>query len=262
MFLDHSHDAFHRFRNQLSIVVWPLQCMVSIPIDGVNSLISTISRQQTLLKENATLQAQILLLNAELQRQQAIESENQQLHALLQSSQDRQHFRMEIAKLLAVSTDPILREITLNKGEGSGAFVGQPVMDAFGIMGQIIDTEFETSRVMLISDPRSAIPVQIRRNGIRGLAVGVDQAKEVLKLDHVAETQDIQVGDEVVTSGLGGRFSLGYPVGKIISVRNNPSGQFADITIAPAARLNQSRLVLLLWPKEIQRKGHHAEKPR
>ena len=117
-------------------------------------------------------------------------------------------------------------------------------------MGQIVTDEPSLSRVMLLSDPRSAIPVQIQRNGIRAIVVGTGQ--NILKLNDISETQDVRTGDLVVTSGLGGRFPLGYPVGKIISIRSNPAGQFSDIIVSPSAHLNQSRLVLLLWPKLVK----------
>lgn len=250
MLLDHYNDSFHRFRNRLSVISLPFQYLVSVPIDWVNGSFSHWASSQSLLKENAELRAQILLLNAELQKQNAIESDNQQLHILLQSRQQNKHTRMTIAKLLAVSINPIEREIILDKGEQAGVFIGQPVVDAYGVVGQVTRIEPLTSRVMLINDSRSVIPVQIQRNGLRALAEGIDQSPNQLKLNHVMETQDIQVGDLVVTSGLGGRFPLGYPVGKIISVHAHSNEPFADIVLTPSARLNQSRLVLLLWPKE------------
>lgn len=250
MLMDHHSRGFHSFRNRLSTVAVPFQYLVSKPIDLMSGFAASFSSHQALLKENSELKAQILLLNAELQKQYSIEAENQQLYALLQSNQQTKHLYMTVAQLLAVSTDPILREIVLDKGSQDGVYVGQPVIDSFGVMGQVVNVDPVTSRVMLINDSRSAIPVQIQRNGIRALAVGISQSQAILKLNNMAETEDVQVGDLVVTSGLGGRFTMGYPVGKVVAVRNNPNGSFADITVVPSARLNQSRLVLLLWLTE------------
>lgn len=240
---DHHQKTVHRIRISLSTVVLPLQYAVNWPIDFINQLTTDLSSKKELRKENTQLRAQVLLLNAVLQKQYAIESENQQLHALLQSHYQENNYRVFVAQLLAISTQPFVREVQLNRGINDGVFVGQPVLDAWGIMGQVIEAGPYTSWIMFITDPRSAVPVQIRRTGIRAMLIGNGNQ---LKLINITQTKDIQVGDELVTSGLGGRYPFGYPVGTVAAIQNDPGEPFADITILPAAHLNQSRLVLLL----------------
>jgi len=251
MGLDHYSGAFHRFRNKLSLVVVPLQYAVSLPVDFVNWIVTDISSYHNLLKDNANLHSQNLFLQARLQKQVVIEAENKQLFALLQSKDKKTNEKMMEARLLAVAPDPFMRQIVINKGSNDKVFVGQPVLDVYGVMGQVIQAGPFTSRVLLLTDPKSAIPVQIQRNGIRAIAVG-DASHDVLRLEHVTQIEDVREGDEIITSGLGERYPFGYPVGKIISIKNDPNSAFQTIYIKPKAHLNRSRLMLLVWPDKIK----------
>ncbi|OGT23026.1 MAG: rod shape-determining protein MreC [Gammaproteobacteria bacterium RIFCSPHIGHO2_02_FULL_42_13] len=250
MFADRRNIAFHRVRQAMDYVVFPIQYVVDLPIDMTNTIIDDFSTQQQLLKDNASLHAQVLLLQAQLQKQYAIVSENKQLKELLSAS-DKTSGQVLVAQLLAVSSDPFLHQVILDKGTKDEVFQGQPVLDSSGVMGQVIQADVFTSRVMLLTDPKSAIPVQIKRNGIRAIAAGSGGADNLLKLVYVTNTTDIEVGDELVTSGLGQCYPVGYPVGTVITVSHPADSQFAEITVAPSARLNRSRLVLLVWPLKV-----------
>jgi len=116
-------------------------------------------------------------------------------------------------------------------------------------MGQVIEVGRFTSRVMLITDPNSAVPVQVSRNGIRAIAMGKGYSDR-LELINVSNTTDIRVGDKLITSGLGLRFPVGYPVGEVSAVEHISGKQFASITITPSAHLAQSLQVLLVWPNQ------------
>jgi rod shape-determining protein MreC len=245
MMCDHRNSAFHRARSSFAIIVSPIHYLVNLPIDTFNWVVSDFVSKKTLVKENAKLRAKTLLLNAQLQKQFAIESENQQLRALLASSAKTVD-KVSVAQLLAVSPDPFVQQIVLNQGENAKVFVGQPVLDAYGIMGQVVTVGHFTSIVMLVTDNKSAIPVQIERNGVRGLVVGKG-VPGLLKLQGVTDTMDVKKGDALVTSGLGDHYPFGYPVGTIVDVNRNLGGRFVDITVKPAAHLDRSRLVLLVW---------------
>lgn len=248
MVVDLQIPPFHEMRSQISVLVTPIQYLVSLPIDFVNWIFTDVSTRQQLLQENAQLKASLLLFQAELQKQYAIESENQQLRTLLGTSQKFKH-KVSAAQLLAVVSNPFSREVVLNKGSMDGVFVGQPIMDAWGIMGQVVQVNAATSRVMLLTDARSSIPVQVKRNNIRAIATG-DPRFDVLRLEHILNTEDIQKDDFLVTSGLGGRYPYGYPVGEVISVKRDSNAQFAEVVVKPSAHLRRSRLVLLLWKQE------------
>lgn len=241
-------SAFAHLRSQLSIIVLPLQSIVDKPIQFFHWLQTSIATQQDVLGENARLRARQLLLQAKLQRLLALEHENAQLRELLSSS-SHMPGKTLVAQLLAVDTDPLSQEIIVDKGENDGTFVGQPVLDAFGVMGQIISVTPFTSRVMLVSDVRSAIPVQNNRNGVRSIVNGSGYPDQ-LNLLYVPVTADIHVGDMLVTSGLGGRFPSGYPVGEVSSVKRSAADRFAVVMMMPSAHVDVSRQVILLWPPE------------
>jgi len=248
MIADRQSGSFHRFRGYVAVIVTPLQYAVDVPIKIINWISNDFSTQHRLIKANAQLHAQVFLLRAQLQRQTAIESENKELTGLLQSSLKAQE-KTSVAQILAVSVDPYMHQIVIDKGQKNKVFVGQPVLDADGVMGQIVQTGLFTSRVMLITDSQSAIPVQVKRNGIRAIAVG-ESDHDLLKLVHVINTADVKLGDILVTSGLAQRYPFGYPVAQVIKVDHDAGTQFATILAKPLAQLNRSRLVLLVWPQK------------
>lgn len=238
-------EAFASIRAALSLPLAPLQYIVSWPTNFIDTVKSAISTHDDLVNENLSLKAEQLLLRSQLQRLMAVESENNYLKALFQSSKQVKGKAL-IAELLAVDFEPFVNQVVLNKGSRDGVYVGQPVLDATGVMGQVILAGPITSRVLLINDPRSGVPVQNVRTGMRAVAVG-DSYSGKLKLMYVPNTADVKVNDIFLTSGLGDRYPEGYPVGKVISVTKDPAHQFAEVYIQPSARLNSSRQVLLIW---------------
>lgn len=238
-------EDFASIRAALSLPVAPLQYMVSWPTKFVDDLKGVLISHDNLVKENLRLKTDQLLLRSQLQRLLAIESENNYLKALMQSSQQVKGKTL-IAELLAVDSEPFIQEVVLDKGTRHGVYEGQPVLDANGVMGQIIKVGPITSRVLLINDPHSGISVQNARNGMRAVAVG-DSYTQKLKLLYIPKTADVRMGDVFITSGLGDHYPEGYPVGKAIVVKNDPSHQFTDIYLQPSAHLDSSRQVLLVW---------------
>lgn len=245
MVMDRRLEAFATVRTALTLPIAPLQYVISWPTMFIDVIKTTVSTHDDLVNENLNLKAEQLLLKAKLQRLNAIETENNYLKALFQSSKQVQGKAL-IAELLAVSTEPFVNQVVLNKGTRDGVYAGQPVLDASGIMGQVITAGPITSRVLLINDPRSGVAVQSVRNGMRAIAVG-DSYSGKLKLMYVPNTADINVDDVFMTSGLGDRYPEGYPVGKVISVAKDPARQFAEITLQPSAHIESSRQVLLIW---------------
>jgi rod shape-determining protein MreC len=138
--------------------------------------------------------------------------------------------------------------VIINKGSEDGVYVGQPVLEANGVIGQISSVSLKTSRLLLITDSSHAVPVQVNRNGVRSIADGVGRTDE-LELHHVAATTDIQNGDLLVSSGLGGRFPVGYPVARVSSVIHNPGLPFMIVRAIPTAQIDRTRHVLLLFQR-------------
>ncbi len=246
MVLDKHVAAMAQIRAALSVPLASLQYAVSWPIELVDKLHDTISTHDSLVQENLDLKAEQLRLREQVQRLLAIELENDQLKALVRSSTQISG-KVLIAQLLAVSADPFLSQVVLDKGSHDNVFVGQPVLDANGVMGQVTQVDPLTSRVLLINDPHSGLSVQVARNGVRAIAVG-DAYSRQLRLLNVPQTADIHKGDVLITSGMGEHFPEGYPVGQVTSVTLNPGLPFATITVNPAAHLDRSRGVLLVWP--------------
>ena len=179
-----------------------------------------------------------------MQKLTTLEAENRRLRSLLESAVNAPE-RMLIAELLAVDFDPYRHHILLNRGRQHGINIGQPVIDQQGVIGQIVRADPLTSTVILITDPNHALPIQIDRTGARTLALGTGQFQE-LELRHIPNNGDVRVGDLLVTSGLGGRFPRGYPVGVVTKVEFDPGSPFAHIVARPAAQLDRIREVMLL----------------
>ena len=165
---------------------------------------------------------------------------------------------MLIAQILAVDLDPFSRRIVINKGTQDGVGVGQSLIDSNGIMGQIVTAGPVSSNALLITDPSHAMPVQVNRNGLRSVAVGTGTVN-LLELTHIPNNADIRVGDLLVTSGLGGRFPSGYPVGRIVSVERDSGQPFARVNLTPSARLARNREVLLVWSPAINIIGSRGD---
>ncbi|HTM62947.1 MAG TPA: rod shape-determining protein MreC [Gammaproteobacteria bacterium] len=245
MVMDKHMANLANLRSSLSLPVAPLRYVVNLPAQLIDKFTTVVRTHESLVRENAILKADRLRLNVRLQRFNAIESENNYLKSLLQSSRKVQGKTL-IAELLAVASEPFLNQVTLDKGKTDGVYVGQPVLDAHGVMGQIIEAGPVTSRVMLINDTRSGIAVQNVRSGIRAVAAG-DNYSDRLRLMYVPKTADIRIGDLFLTSGLGDHYPEGYPVGKVVMVNKDPARQFAEIYLQPSAHIDTSRQVLLIW---------------
>lgn len=244
--LDYHHYLFS-LRRLLNNIAAPVQYTVDAPIRLFHTMSGYFVTQRKLQTENTTLRAQRMLLLAQLQRYAALEGENRQLNQLLAATEHlkKQHFRL--ARLLQVNADPLLNEVIINKGQSDGIKVGQPVLDANGVMGQVISVDFFNSRVLLLTDFRSAIPVQDVRSDARGILVGRGRLAKLLLKD-IPNTVDIKVNDLLVTSGLGGRYPAGYPVGVVSTINTNVATQFAGIQVDPSAQLNRNRPVLIISP--------------
>lgn len=247
MTIDHRARYLDMVRAGLSVVVYPVQYLVNLPSATGKWFAENLVGQDDLTKSNASLREHNLFLKLQLQKFTALKNENLRLRELLRSSA-RLGERVLVAELLSVDMDPFRHQITLNRGLRDGVQVGQPLLDANGVMGQIMQVGLLTSTALLISDPSHALPVQINRSGLRALVVGTG-AFNRLDVPYIPKTADVRVGDLLMTSGLGGRFPPDYPVAKIVSVEHSPNDAFAKISAEPSAHLERSREVLLLWPE-------------
>jgi rod shape-determining protein MreC len=248
MTLDHRFNQLQTLRSGISLLISPLQYVVDLPIRLASDATESLSSREHLLSENERLHQENLHLKALLQKFDALKNENSRLRDLMQASKlVEDHF--QIAQIMSIDLDPYKQLVVINKGSQDDVSVGQPILDAQGVMGQIIEVSAIRSVAMLISDPSHALPVQVNRNGLRTLAVGTGNPA-LLELRFIPTSADIIEGDIVSTSGLGGRFPTDYPVARVTKIDRIPGEPFANIEAEPLAYLDRSREVLLVVTKE------------
>lgn len=252
MSVDHRTEYVNTVRSGLSLIVYPLRYLMNVPSDVFGWGQTTFVSRDSLQKQNTTLLTQNKILKAQLQKSIFTEAENIRLRNLLKSSK-RVGERILIAELLSVNLDPFRQQVVINKGlTERDIFKGQPILDADGIMGQVVHVNPVTSTAMLITDPSHALPVQSLRNGIRAIAVG-NGANGLLELINLPNNTDIKIGDKLVTSGMGCVFPAGYPAAEVIEININPSLPFAQVLARPTAKLDRSSEVLLVWMSDESR---------
>ena len=243
-------------RAALSLVVYPVQYVVNVPVKLGGAFADNFATRRHLVQENRRLHEEHFYLSSRSQRFAALEQENARLRELLDSTSVLRE-QVIVADVLAIETTPSSRQVVVNKGLKHGVFVGQPLLDAHGVIGQITHVAPFSSTALLITDPRHALPVQVNRSGVRAIAVG-GQVNDELTLSFVPMNADIEVGDLIVTSGLGQRFPSGYPVGRVNEVKLEPGESFARILIDPTAKVGHSREVLLVRPAQSQIEGERV----
>lgn len=261
MFADSRFDYLSRVRYYTGVVVAPLHYVAGMPLRAFDDMRGTLRSRDELIAENADLREQLLLQQYQLQKLNYLAAENERLNALLKASTIVAEEVVRV-QLIGVAPDPFSKRILINKGSSEGVQVGQAVIDAFGLMGQVVEVQPQSSWVLLISDPQHGTPVQINRNGIRAIAYGTRDNFHQLTLIDVPNNADIREGDELVTSGLGQRFPPGYPVGVVTSIFHDPGKPFADVIATPTAQIDRSRNLLLVYenplpprpytPREVQ----------
>lgn len=239
-------DYLESVRSHLTLVIFPVQYVVNLPVKLVDWLSESLDNRKQLLAENAKLKAQNLLLKTHTQKYQSLVLENQRLRGLIESP-IRQGERVLVADLLAVEQESSTRKFIINKGSKSGVYLGQPIVDSKGVVGQIVHVSPTSSTGMMVTDNEHGVSVEAIRSGVRAIATGDGINKEI-QLDYVPPESDIKEGDLLVTSGQGGHFPKGYPVGKVRSVTSNPGDNFLKIKVQPVANLAKAREVLLVWP--------------
>ena len=232
-------------RSGIGAVVSPIYFVAEAPYllsDNIANLFSTRNR---LLDEIAQLERSVLELSQVSQQFLAMQTENERLRELL-GSRSRLSGEVLVAELVAVIPDTKKHRVVIDKGANDGVSVGESVIDADGLFGQVIEVSEFTSIVLQISDTTHAVPVEVNRNNVRAIAAGTGEY-DVLELETVPKSADIRQGDLLVSSGLGDRFPRGYPVGTVTGVDKDPTAAFARVTVRPSAALDRSRHVLVVF---------------
>lgn len=243
--LDVYTDYLKPARGLVGSLSAPFHWVVSVPNRlsdwSEERLVSRVQLQE----ENERLREELLILQRKIQQFAQVSSDNVRLRELMNAAE---HFedRVVVAEMIGVSPDPLSHKVIINRGRVHGVYVGQPLLDAFGLMGQVVSVSERSSEILLITDTTHALPVEVRRNGVRAIVDGLGDLFEV-RLRHVPNTVDIAVGDDLVSSGLGNVYPRGYPVARVKEVIHDPSLPFAIVKAEPMAQMNRSRHVLLVF---------------
>lgn len=232
-------------RGFVASIVSPIYVVAESPYLLTSAVSEVIATRDQLLERNQELQRRILELSQISQQYITLKTENDRLRALL-GSQGRLPYEVLIAELVGVIPDPNTFQIIIDKGSDAGIELGQAVLDAQGLFGQVIEVGRFTSRVLLVNDIDHAVPVRVNRNGVRAIAGGTGDIEQLV-LENVSISADIVEGDLIETSGLGGRFPPGYPVGIVTSVLIEATSTYAQVLVRPAAQLDRSRHVLVIF---------------
>ena len=250
MLLDHREQHLVRVRMALDLVVYPVRVAVDLPFSTWHSLRDTFAARDALIAENREFRRERLETEGRLQRLESLERENERLRELLDSTA-RVGSRALVAEILSVDPGAYRQRFELNRGLVDGVYNGQALIDAQGVVGQIVRVGPLTSEALLITDAdHGGVPVSVNRNGLRTIAVGTGDSRR-LRLRNITNNASIVVGDLLISSGLGGVFPAGYPVGRVTEVTLRPEQAFAEVIAEPVSALDRDREVLLLWDSTV-----------
>ena len=257
MILDHRGHHLEKIRAGLNVLAYPIQLIAAAPAYVGGGIADFFTTRGTLRQDNEKLLAERRVLNAKVQQFDALEEENARLRRMLGSAAQVAD-KAIAAELIEVSSEPFTRKIVVAKGGRDGVYVGQSVIDAHGIMGQVTQVASQVSRVTLITDAGHAIPVLDNRSGLRMLVFGTGDP-DTLKVPYLTSASDIKEGDLLVSSGMGGTFPPGYPVAQVSRIVNDPNEAFLAITAKPAAQLNHGKQVMLISRGAVPKSGGNVK---
>lgn len=257
LIIDHRENHLDAVRRAIGATVYPLRVVVDAPVATWHWLRDSGESRNELRLENSRLNAERLLTHARLQKYAALEAENERLREMLEA-RSRVKDEVSVAAIMSVSANPFRHVLVIDKGKNDGVYDGQAMVDANGVVGQVIETGLFSAQAILISDPDHALPVEINRNGLRTIAVGTGEFDR-LDLPFLPNSADVIEGDLLVTSGLGGAFPAGYPVAVVDSVTRIPQEPFAAVSAEPVAKLNQVREIMLIWSIAGERNAETKE---
>ncbi|MDX1802888.1 MAG: rod shape-determining protein MreC [Alcanivorax sp.] len=246
MVLDQRTPWAKPVRYWLGYLTAPVHYLAHLPVDSSEWLSEQTQSRSSLISDNNSLKRQVLILEQKVQRLAVLEAENVRLRELLNSSADL-GANVLVAEIIGVDPDPNRQELVINKGAGAKVAQGQAVLDAHGLIGQVVSAGPLSSRVLLITDASHAMSVQVNRNGVRAVLAGTGQSGQ-LRLLYVPDTADIKEGDLLVSTGLGQRYPRGYPVAKVVSIEHKAGTPFAQIIALPTAHIDRASHVLLVQP--------------
>ena len=245
MVSDYRGQWLSQLRHGASLAMEPIYQIAAAPARGMRWLIDHAGERSSLVAERDAVREDLLVAQARLARLQQVQQENRDLRRLMGGTQGLL-LRVRLAPLAEFEVDPFRHRALIELGARDGLQTGTALIDAGGVYGQVIEVGPLRSTVMLISDPAHAIPVQVRRSGVRTIAYGVGELDR-LNIPNIPQSADIKLGDELITSGLGGQFPAGLPVARVSDIRADATRLFLVADAKPSAALDRGRQLLLVW---------------
>ena len=244
MALDYRGRYVDHLRDFATQLVEPLVLLIDLPFHGADRFNEFWSQRTELVERVRTLEREAVARDAALGELADLAVENARLRALLDVA-ERQPRRPLVAELAAIDLDPFAHRIVVKRGSTDGVEVGMPVIDARGVLGQVEQVDRFTARIILLTDPDHALPVQVLPSGERTIAYGSGRVDR-LRLNDLPMNTTVETGDLIVTSGLGGQFPSGLPVGRLVELERPGGEPFARAEVEPLSSMDRNRMVLIL----------------
>lgn len=245
IFSDYKFSYLNSFKYSVATLISPVYLLIDLP----SKLYFWINEQgvnkRTLLNQNKRLKARLTRLKVDLQNHDALLLENQKLAKLLNS-----HYRLDkdkfiLARVISINQSRLRKQIVIDKGDNSGVKVGQIALGSDGVLGQISHVTPWHATLLLITDPTQHIPVKNQRNGLRGISKGVASQKNKLTVRFIEPGLDVKTGDIFLSSGIGSKFPVGYPVGRVTKITKQINNSFLYIELTPIQATNKIEFVLI-----------------
>lgn len=249
--VDEQTKLMGQVRFILSTLVNPIEQIARLPDLWAHKHNQNVKDTASLQLEVERLRNQVLLLNYEKQQQAQLAQENERLKMLLGVSSQVNKGRLMVSSVVNYSPNPFKQMLRLNKGSRDGVTVGLPVLDAHGMMGQLISVNHFESDLLLISDVDAQVPVSVQRTGARGILQGTGNQNE-LNINFLPVTTNVRVGDLLETSGLDGHFPSGLALAKVTQVIEQPGAIFWQVTAEPLAKMTTSRELLIVFSTQAE----------
>ncbi len=242
---DYKFSYLDSVKQAIATLISPIYLVVNLPSQVYIWINEQGTTKQTLLNQNKQINSELIRLKASLQTHNALLLENQKLTKLLGASYTISNQKFTLARVGTVSQSRLKKQIAINKGSDDGLKVGQIVLGAKGIIGQITQVTPLYATVLMITDPTQYIPIKNQRNGIRGVSKGVASHQNKLVVNFIESELDVKLDDVFLSSAVGSKFPAGYPVGEVTHVEKHANNPFLHIELVPIQTTEQLEFVLI-----------------
>jgi rod shape-determining protein MreC len=233
-------------------VAAPVQNILNASVKSVSDAWSSYLFLVGIEEENKNLKKKINELNAQSLLYQEGYLEAQRLRNLL-ALKDDYNFKIVTARVIGREQVTLSKTILINKGTAHGLSAGMPVLAGSGLVGRVIDVSWHAAKILLLIDESSNIDAIVQRNRAQGIIRGAGSRGYILK--YISKTQDVEEGDVIISSGIGGVFPKGMMIGQVNHVDQQEAGLFLKINVAPSVDFSKLEEVLVLIPDRNEAKG-------